>query len=360
MCWREVDSWGLIVVAREAVVSFVRNAWYMGAWAREIAEKPVGRVILGEPVVMFRTASGAFGALRDVCPHRAVPLSLGTVEGERIRCPYHSLEFDISGVCRNPHVKSPPDRITNRAYPVVERHGMIWLWLGEAALARPDTIVDYSCFNDPAKFTTCTGYLHISADYRLVIDNLMDLAHAEYIHPNTVGSKGAAEVQEAKLVQSDGAISVNSLWPNLPPNAVSKAVWTRTERIDQYQDMTWRPASNLLLDLGIMAPGEPRGSGYHTPSAHILTPEGERTTHYFWAFGRDFAMGNEAVSAGIAATVQAAFTTEDKPMIEAAQRNIDCAAATLRNFTVGDAGSATVRRELDRLVAQENDNSAAA
>src|SRR5882762_10526397 len=104
MCWREVYSWGLIVIAREAVVSFVRNAWYMGAWVREIAEKPVGRVILGEPVVMFRTASGAFGALRDVCPHRAVPLSLGTVEGERIRCPYHSLEFDIAGVCRrNPH-----------------------------------------------------------------------------------------------------------------------------------------------------------------------------------------------------------------------------------------------------------------
>jgi phenylpropionate dioxygenase-like ring-hydroxylating dioxygenase large terminal subunit len=65
------------VFAWEAVVSFVRNSWYMGAWARELREKPVGRLILGEPVVMFRTASGAFGAMRDVCPHRAVPLSLG-------------------------------------------------------------------------------------------------------------------------------------------------------------------------------------------------------------------------------------------------------------------------------------------
>jgi len=140
------------------------------------------------------------------------------------------------------------------------------------------------------------------------------------------------------------AITVNSLWPNLAPNAVSKPIWNRTERIDQYQDMTWRAAGNLFLDLGIMAPGEPRSSGYHTPSAHILTPEGDRATHYFWAFARDFAMGDEKVSAGIAATVQTAFLTEDKPMIEAAQRNIDHAGASLRNFTVGDAGSASVRR----------------
>src|ERR1700730_14010938 len=118
------------VIAREKVVSFVRNTWYMGAWAGELRDRPVGRVILGEPVVMFRTAGGAFGAMRDVCPHRAVPLSLGTVEGEHIRCPYHALEFDTAGVCRrNPHVKSPPERITTRAFPVAERHGMIWVWL---------------------------------------------------------------------------------------------------------------------------------------------------------------------------------------------------------------------------------------
>jgi len=292
----------------------------MGAWSRELAEKPVARTLLNEPVVMFRTITGAVGALRDVCPHRAVPLSLGAVVGEHIRCPYHALEFDLAGVCRrNPHVKTAPERMSNRSYAVVERHGMIWVWFGDASLAHPDQIVDYSCFNSPAQFTTCTGYLQINADYRLVIDNLMDLAHAEYIHPNTVGSLGAAEVQQAKVVQMEGAITVNSLWPNLAPNAVSKPIWNRTERIDQYQDMTWRVAGNLFLDLGIMAPGEPRSSGYHTPSAHILTPEGDRATHYFWAFARDFAMGDEKVSAGIAATVQTAFLTEDKPMIEAAQ-----------------------------------------
>jgi phenylpropionate dioxygenase-like ring-hydroxylating dioxygenase large terminal subunit len=342
-------------------VSFVRNTWYMGAWSSEVSDKPVARKMLSEPVVMFRTSSGALGALRDVCPHRAVPLSLGTVEGEHLRCPYHALEFDTAGICRlNPHVKSAPERITNGSYPVVERHGMIWVWLGDAAAADPETIVDYSIFNDASRFTTCTGYLHVLADYRLVIDNLMDLAHAEYIHPNTVGSLGAAKVQQAKVVQGDGSITVHSLWPNLPPNAVSKPVWTKSERVDQYQDMTWRPASNLLLDLGYMAPGEGRSDGNHTPSAHILTPETDRSTHYFWAFARDFAMSSAEVTAGIAETVQSAFLTEDKPMIEAAQLNLDGAGATLRNFTVGDAGSAAVRREIERLLALEKNKSAVA
>ena len=143
------------------------------------------------------------------------------------------------------------------------------------------------------------------------------------------------------------------LWPDLPPSALHKHAWTRTERVDKYLDMKWQRPGNFVLDLGIMAPGETRESGIHTPAAHLLTPETERTTHYFWAFARDFEKDNEALTERLVGVVGTAFRTEDKPIIEAAQRNIDRTGARLTNFTKGDTGSAMVRRELEKLAAQE-------
>jgi len=334
-------------------MTFVRNTWYMAGWSKDLSS-PVARTILNTPIVLFRASSGEIGALHDVCPHRAVPLSLGKVSGNHIVCPYHGLEFDTGGVCRrNPHVKGPSHAIKARDFRAIDRHGIIWIWMGIEAQANPDAIPDYSWFNSPDQFATGTGYLHIDADYRLIIDNLMDLAHADYIHPHTVGSPGAAEVQQAEVVREGDTISVNALWPDLPPNAINKQFWTRTPHVDQYLDMKWHRASSMLLNLGIMAPGEPRESGLHTPSAHILTPETERSTHYFWAFARDFDKSNTRLTETIVEVVGAAFTREDKPMIEAAQRNLDRGVAKLLNFTVGDSGSARVRRELERLAALE-------
>ncbi len=340
---------------------FMRNVWSMAAWSKEVGQQPLGRVITGEPLVLFRAASGALGVLRDACPHRAVQLSLGTVVGEHIRCPYHGLEFDTQGVCRaNAHVKGPPDRIKDKVFPATERYGMVWVWMGDPALADPDKIVDYSWFDSPDRFTTCTGYLNIKGNYQLAIDNLMDLAHAAYIHADTVGSPGSTEVERVEVIVEDDSVAVNTLWPDLPADAVNRVFWTKTKNIDKHLDMIWRPAASLLLDLGVTAPGQPRSTGIHTPSAHILTPENERSTHYFWAFSRDFDRDNQQLTEIIANTVGAAFNREDTPIIEAAQRMLDLTGMKLMNFTKGDAGSAHVRRALERLIAGETGSHAAA
>jgi vanillate O-demethylase monooxygenase subunit len=335
-------------------MGFVFNAWYMAAWSRELNQAPIGRTILGLPVVIFRTESGDIGALSDACPHRAVPLSRGSVAGNHIRCAYHALEFDVAGVCRhNPHVKGPSDRITTRSFAVALRHGIVWIWMGDPSHANPDAIVDYGWFDQAERFAVATGYVKIAADYRLVIDNLMDLAHAEYIHQTTVGTPGAATAQRAQVISGDGAVSVNSAWLNLPPSAAVKQMWTHSERVDQYQDMTWRPVGNLYLDVAVTVPGGPRAAGTHLPSAHILTPETERSTHYFWASGRDFEVGNESLTAAFGEIVGHAFGTEDKPMLEEAQRMLEATHPRLLNLTAGDAGSARVRSEIDRLASSE-------
>ena len=334
-------------------MTFANNAWYMFGWADEFIGKPVARQVLREQIVLFRDSSEHFVALEDACPHRAVPLSLGRVSEGRIKCPYHGLEFDGSGVCRlNPHISGPPDRLKVRAFPVVERYGVVWIWMGDPQLADPDSIVPLNWL-DSGSYTVCTGSLHIAADYRLVIDNLMDLAHAEYIHPDTVGTPGASAVVENKLTVDNGRVTVSSFLPNTPPTALFKRIWTRTDRADKYSDITWNFPSVLTLDLGIMGPGEARADGLHTPSMHILTPETDTSTHYFWAFARDFAHDDAALSELISSTIARAFNEQDKPILEAAQRTLDRKPVKLASFSIGDAGAARVRKELDRAIRSE-------
>ena len=105
---------------------FVKNAWYVAAWETEIAEAPLARTILSEPVVMFRIGNVVI-ALEDRCCHRALPLSMGQVVGDRIQCGYHGLEFDTSGVC----VKVPGQTKipSGRKDQVLSRGSALWLGL---------------------------------------------------------------------------------------------------------------------------------------------------------------------------------------------------------------------------------------
>ena len=78
---------------------FVRNAWYVAAWDYEVTRTLKRRIILDEPVLLFRKDDGTAVALEDRCCHRQAPLSMGKLIGNVVKCPYHGLEFDTSGKC---------------------------------------------------------------------------------------------------------------------------------------------------------------------------------------------------------------------------------------------------------------------
>ena len=109
---------------------FLRNCWYAAAWDDEVAEIPLARTILGEPVVLWRSADGRPAALEDRCCHRALPLSMGRPVGETLQCGYHGLRFDTAGRCvAVPGQSTIPPGARVRAYPLVERHGWVWIWM---------------------------------------------------------------------------------------------------------------------------------------------------------------------------------------------------------------------------------------
>ena len=88
----------------------------------------------------------------------------------------------------NPHGDGKiPKKAFVKQYPVIERHDMLWVWLGEPELANPDTIPDFSCQNDP-RFRCVGGVIEMHGNYEIITDNLMDLTHVEYLHRGLLGS----------------------------------------------------------------------------------------------------------------------------------------------------------------------------
>src|SRR5689334_2658457 len=119
---------------------FLKASWYVAARSAEVkggkGGQPLGRVLLNEPVVLFRREDGSAVALEDRCCHRQLPLSMGKVEGDALRCGYHGLKFDTSGKCVEiPGQDSIPPQARVRAYPLVERYRWLWIWMGDPAQA---------------------------------------------------------------------------------------------------------------------------------------------------------------------------------------------------------------------------------
>src|SRR5687768_12079412 len=98
---------------------FLRNAWYVAAWSKELNEGTLPVQMLGDRVVLYRKTDGKVAALEDACPHRKLPLSMGRIKGDHIECGYHGLTFDCSGTCvKVPGAAHIPPSAQVRSYPV--------------------------------------------------------------------------------------------------------------------------------------------------------------------------------------------------------------------------------------------------
>ncbi len=113
---------------------FILGAWYAAASASELdtpGQPPLARTLLEQRLVLFRDGQGRAAALRDRCPHRFAPLSMGRVLDEGIACPYHGLVFGADGACRHaPGQDRVPPAARVDAFPVLEAYGLVFVWMG--------------------------------------------------------------------------------------------------------------------------------------------------------------------------------------------------------------------------------------
>jgi vanillate O-demethylase monooxygenase subunit len=331
---------------------FLKNAWYMAAWAGELHEGFLTRRLLDTPTLLYRTSDGNVVAMHDYCPHRFAPLSRGKLTNEGVQCGYHGLKFNHAGRCTGGFYRATgTSNLSVRTFPVVEQDTIIWLWPGEPAKADPATIPRFHYLSDP-DFKTIDGLSMVKAHYELLADNLLDLSHIEFLHPAFCGV-----LQEGKYSASTEGETIQSNWwaANVPPTGAIKLWWPESSAtIDHWLDMRWNAPASMLLHVGATHPGKPREVGLYQPSVHILTPETDTRTHYFWNAG--MPRDNHLDMKEIGRLFALSFDEEDAPMIEAVQSQMGTADLLDLNPVLlrTDAGAIQARRILHKRLALEN------
>ena len=347
------------------MLTYLHNAWYAAAFADEVAEKPLGRKLLDRDVALFRDADGTVHALEDRCPHRFAPLSEGKIKGDSIECPYHGLQFNGGGECvRNPHMKGTgPLRAARVAtWPVMEKYGILWIWPGDPAKADAEQVPAIAFLEQPERFAIVKGLLHVRGNYELVVDNLLDLSHASYIHPQFGGSAYTPDELLAattqKLERRDRSIINHRMRSGLAAPEPSQKLfgYDRDTPCHTRSSMAWHPPALLDFDAGTWAMGTPEEDGALIPQLHFITPETEFTSHYFYVNGRNRRHGEPEVDAAMLALFDLAFAQQDEPMIEMVQRRMGHSSdifALDPILLATDAAPVAARRILARLIAEE-------
>ncbi len=340
----------------------LRNQWYCAAFGHELGREPLGRTFLNEAVAMYRKADGTPVAFEDRCCHRRAPLSKGKVEGDNLRCGYHGFLYEPDGkVAWAPGTERLPPGARVRTYPIVEKHGWVWIWMGDPALADPAKAPDYVYYDHP-EWASYDELIPVKGNYFLIVDNLLDLSHLPFLHANTIGSPEDVD-PDLTWERGDGWVKGVRQARGLSPSASNKSQGLDF-KFDRKQIMLFEPPSQVTIDIY----QNEFGKEYAAPDDRMrrriiiydtVTPETDNTCFYFWAIARDYAVDDKKLSEVQRAGTSAAFH-EDKVMIEAQQRVIDFDPAARTVDVIGDQGSLQARRVMERLIAAENGTRAAA
>jgi phenylpropionate dioxygenase-like ring-hydroxylating dioxygenase large terminal subunit len=330
---------------------FLRNQWYTAATSAELGRQPLARTVCNEPLVIFRTEGGRVAVLTDRCPHRKAPLSSGEVVGSDIQCGYHGLRFAADGACTHVPGNAPIGRnFRARSFPAREIHGLVFVWLGEAALADPELIPDFSENVKPG-WTGVHGTLYVKGHYQLLIDNILDLTHVVFVHKTTLAGGGVAETPLEVDIQGD-VVRAQRLMRNVDTAPIYKAARNLHGKIDRWQFLEFRPPVYARITLGAREAGSELPFG--TPTHVVLnsfTPETERSTHYFWSTVRSWGLDDVDVSKIYKNMTDQAFA-EDARIVEQQQQLIDSdrSGAPLVSLAFDRAGLAArriIKRKLD-------------
>lgn len=308
----------------------------------------MARTFLGEPVVLYRRESGGVVALQDRCCHRQLPLSMGRIEGDNLRCGYHGLLFSPDGVCREvPGQNSIPPQARVRAYPAVEKHHWVWIWMGEADRADPALIPDWWWTGHPDWAFTRPDRVHLMCNYQLISDNVLDVTHLAYVHASSIGASSIAEFP-ATVERGERRVKLTRWIRDRPPPPLYKKAGNFPGNVDRWQIVEHVPPCFTVNFAGC----EDGRRRIELMALSAPTPETERTTHYFFGFVRNFGLA-DAETESICAVDMVKVFNEDFPVLEAQQRMREADPDAPRIDIAVDAAPLAARRMLDAMLQKE-------
>ena len=230
--------------------------------------------LFGVPWVLFRDGDGAVACVHDSCAHRACPLSLGQVVDGRIQCAYHGWEYEKDGKCTSTPSAKHCSKISVEALTCTEKDGMIWVWADEMNNAPvnvplPDDFAMPEGFECHAEIT-----MDVPVEHGLLLENLMDLAHAPFTHTSTF-AKGWGVPD---LVNFD-QVARNALAGNWDPYPI---------------DMAFGAPCMVLSTIGLERPGhierglKAKDCKNHLHQLHVCLPSKPGHTRLLYRMGLDF------------------------------------------------------------------------
>ncbi|MFM2036058.1 MAG: Toluene-4-sulfonate monooxygenase system iron-sulfur subunit TsaM1 [Pseudomonadota bacterium] len=342
---------------------FLLNTWYVACSVQELSERldrPLGRTICGHRMAFFRGLEGKVAAVEDFCPHRGAPLSLGKVCDGKLVCGYHGLEMGCDG--RTVHM--PGQRVRGfppvSSFPVVERYGFVWVWPGASDRADEALLPAFEFFDHP-DWAYGGGLYHVKADYRLMIDNLMDLTHETYVHAGSIGQPEIDETPCQTTVEGDKVITQRHMQGIQAPPFWQMAMKANgldpQAKVDRWQICRFSPPSHIMIDVGVALAGQ---GGFDAPDSckassvvvDFITPESDSSMWYFWGMARKFKPHDEQITENIRQG-QGRIFSEDLEILERQQANLNLWPDRKLLMLNIDAGGVQSRRVLDRLLARE-------
>jgi phenylpropionate dioxygenase-like ring-hydroxylating dioxygenase large terminal subunit len=339
---------------------FIKNAWYIAAWAHEVKDKLLARTICNQPLVLFRDATGKAGALQDRCCHRGTPLRFGEVVDEGLQCGYHGLVFDCSGKCvRIPGQDRIPAAAKVQSYPLVEKDEFLWIWMGDPAQADTARIIDYPWHNDHRQWPHRHEVYHIKANYMLMVDNLMDLTHLGYVHKSTIGGNPKVHVEAQMTVtpKETGLHFLRWMLASTPPQTYVKAAGFKG-KVDRWQEFEYIAPGNIVqwsgaLDVGRGAKeNRAQDGGFQLRLFHGLTPETDTTCFYYWSTANGYRQDEPEATEQLYQEINRAFL-EDKAIVEGQQEVLARTGEDQLVDIVSDRARVHMRRTVDRMLRED-------
>jgi phenylpropionate dioxygenase-like ring-hydroxylating dioxygenase large terminal subunit len=331
---------------------YLKNSWYVGAWSHEVTREPLQRFMLDEPLVFYRTKAGNPVALDDRCIHRFAPLSAGCLEDDNIICGYHGFTYSPSGDCvAIPGVQQTPKKAGVRSYPVVEKWGWIWVWMGDTEKLDETKIPDFHYLDDP-EWVGKGDTLNLKCAYNLVYENLLDLTHAKFVHKTTLATDDVTEFP-LKVEEVNDTVVVQRKMSDIKSSPLFTRAGGFKEAVDHRQHIIFTPPCYISINTTVKSSkdsSEDKVADIRILNA--LTPETSKTTNYFWNLVRCFALDDEEMETFLYESNKFAFS-EDQVIIEQQQKMWDTMPNARPIPFPHDKGVIASGRLMERLMSYE-------
>jgi len=287
--------------------SAMEQYWHAVAYAKDLLEnQPLAATLLGRSLALVRTG-GEVHAFSDICRHRGASLSLGSVQGDCLVCPYHGWEYDMQGeVVRIPSrpelsgvFKARLDR-----FPCQEAAGMIWVSLVETPWGAVPQLTQW---NDSAIRWQTPAFYDWKTSVPRRLENFVDFSHFPYVHEHVLGSRDKPEVEDHDVWREDQVLRFVR-WPVEPNEHKMKELLEIDEPLMTVENQ-YHLAMPATITLERIFPNGRRYILFMSSS-----PLGPGACRNFWHIGSDFSRGPE--DEAYLLDFEDRVLAQDKPIVE--------------------------------------------